>query len=70
MSLLGCVCHECTPIVYAFVMHANVYMLLCMHWHGYIYACILGQTCIVRSLYVVCVIMMLLVFMMLMCWPR
>ena len=59
MLLLGCVSHECMPVVYAFVMHVSFYMLLCMHCHGYIYASIVGQTCIVRSLYVVCVIVML-----------
>jgi len=67
MLLLGCVYHECMSVVYAFVMHVIVYMLLCMHFHGYIYVCILGKTCIVRSLYVFCVIVMLLVVMMIMC---
>jgi len=41
-------------------MHVSGYMFLCMHCHGYSYASIISQICIVRSLYVVCVIMMLL----------
>jgi len=44
--------HECM-VVYAFVMHVSIYMLLCMHFHDYGYACMVGQTCIVRSLYVI-----------------
>ena len=70
MLLLEFVCHECMSVVYAFVMHVSIYMSLCMNCHGYSYACIVGQTCIVRSLYVVCVIVILLVVMMLMCWLR
>jgi len=42
--------HECM-VVYAFVTHVDVYMLLCMHCHSYGYVCMVGQTCIVRSLY-------------------
>ena len=57
-------------VVYVLVMHVNVYMLLCMHCRGYSYPCIVGYTCIVRSLYVVGVIMILLVVMMLMCRLR
>ena len=38
-------------VVYAFVMHVSVYMLLCRHCRGYGYACMVGQACIVRSLY-------------------
>jgi len=53
MLLLECVFHECMSIVYAFVMHVSVYSLLCMHCHGYGYACMVGQTCIVRSLYAI-----------------
>jgi len=51
MLLLGCVCQECMSVVYAFVTHVSVYMLLCMHFHGHGYAFMVGQTCIVRSLY-------------------
>jgi len=47
LLLLGCVCHECMLIVYAFVMHVSIYMLLLMYFHGYDYACMVGQTCIV-----------------------
>jgi len=61
MLLLGCFSHECLSIVYASFMRVSVYMLLCMRCQGYSYACIVGQTCIVSSLYVVCVIMMLFV---------
>lgn len=61
MLLLGCVFHECILVVYAFVMHVNVYTLLCMHCHGYGYACTVGQICVMRSLHIVYVIMMLLV---------
>jgi len=70
MWILGCACHECVSVVYAFVMHVNVYILLCMHYSGYGYACIVGQKCIVRSSYVIFIIMMLLVVMVLMCWLR
>ena len=35
MWLLGCVFHECMFAVYAFFMHVNVYMLLCMNFHGH-----------------------------------
>ena len=70
MWLLGCSCPNCLSVVYAFVMHANVYMLLCIHCHGYGYACIVGKKCIARSLYEFQAIMMLLVVMMLMCWLR
>jgi len=66
LLLLGCVCHDYMLVVYAFVMHVNVYMLLCMHCLRYIYACIVDQTCIVRSFYEVCVIMMLFSVMILM----
>jgi len=51
MLLLGCVYHECMLVLYAFVMHLNVYMLLCMHCHAYGYECTVGKTCIMRSLY-------------------
>ena len=51
--LLECVFHECMLVVYAFVMHVNVCMMLCMHCCGYDYACMTGQTCIVRSLYAI-----------------
>lgn len=61
LLLLGYVCHECMLVIDVFFMHGGVYMLLCMHCHGYSYACIVGQKCILRSLYVVCVIMMLLI---------
>lgn len=47
MLFLGCVCHECMLIVYAFVMYVSVYILLCMHFHGYGNACMVGRTCIV-----------------------
>jgi len=53
MLLLGCVCHECMSVVYAFVMHVDVYMLLCMHCHGYGFACIIVQRCIVMVIVVV-----------------
>jgi len=53
MLLVGCVCHECMSVVYAFVMHFSVYMLLCMHRHGYSYVCIVGQTHILKSLYTI-----------------
>lgn len=36
-----------------FFMHVGVYMLLCMHCHDYGYACMVGQTCVVRSLYAI-----------------
>ena len=51
MLLLGCFSHECMSVVYAFVMHVSVHMLLCMHCHDYNYVCIVGETCIMRSLY-------------------
>ena len=57
---VGCVCHECMLVVYAFFMQINVYTLLCMHCHGYGYACMVSQTCIVRSVYAISIIMMLL----------
>ena len=41
MLLLGFICHECMLVVYAFVMHVNVYMFLCMYYHGYGYACMI-----------------------------
>jgi len=47
MLFLGCVFHECMSVVYAFIIHVNVYMLLCMHCHGYGYACIVGEISIV-----------------------
>lgn len=53
MLFLECFSHECMLDVYAFVMHVSVCMLLCMHYHGYGYACMVGQTCIVRSLYAI-----------------
>jgi len=40
-------------VVYAFVMNVSVYMLLCMHCHGYGHASIASQVCIVRSLYAI-----------------
>ena len=42
MLLLGCICHECMSLVYSFVMHVSVYMLLCMHCHGNGYASMVG----------------------------
>ena len=53
MLLLGCVCHECISIVYSFVMHVNVYMLLCMHCYGHGCACIVGKRYIVMVIVVV-----------------
>lgn len=42
MLMLGCVFHECMLVVYEFVMHISVYMLLCMHCYGCGYAYIVG----------------------------
>ena len=39
MLWLGCALHEYMPIVYAIVMHVNVYRLLCMNCYGDGYAC-------------------------------
>ena len=47
--------HECM-VVYAYVMHVSVYMLLCMHCFGYSRSC---MHC--GGHYEVCVIMMLYV---------
>ena len=48
-----CVHHECITVVYVFVMHVSVYILLCMHCHGYGYECMVGKICIVSSMYVI-----------------
>jgi len=40
-------------VVYAFLMHVNVYMLLCMNFHGHGYACIAGNRCIVIVIFMV-----------------
>lgn len=61
--------HECI-VVYEFFIHVSVYMLLCKHFHGYGYACIVGQTCIVRSLYVIRSSWWYVYVMMLMSWLR
>jgi len=48
-----CVFHECVSVVYPFVRHVNVYMLLCIHCHDHGYACIVGKRCIVMVIVVV-----------------
>ena len=53
MWLLGCLFYECMLVVYAFLMHVNVYMLLCMNFHGHGYACIAGNICIVIVIFMV-----------------
>jgi len=46
MLMLRSICYESMSVIYTFVMHVSVYMVLCIHFHGYGYACMAGQTCI------------------------
>ena len=41
MFFLGCISHECMLVVYAFFMHVNFHMLLCMSMSICCYACII-----------------------------
>jgi len=53
----------------AHVLYVDMWSL-CIYALGYSYAWIVGQTCLVKSLYEIWVIMVLLVVIMLMCWLR